>query len=202
MLSRDPIRLRHFEKIADSIDVAPVLAELAAHPELWDQHSIRKTAPGTPHAQMSDIWVRYNDVTKFAKAGDYRGFNDAHVPIWYPAWRALPALRPIIFDLMALTQGEMLGGVLITRIPPDGGIAPHADRGWHVEHYDKFYLSLQSARGAVFGCEHDGGREELSPNPGEIYLFDNRKSHWVENASDQDRITLIVCIRTEKYGRR
>jgi hypothetical protein len=201
MLNREPVRLKHFERVAEGIDVGPLMAQLAEHSKLWDQHSVRKTAPGTPHGQMSDIWVRYNDVAPFAASGDYSRFNDAHVPVWYPAWHALPALRPIVFGLMEAMEGEMLGGVLITRIPPGMGIAPHADRGWHVEYYDKFYLSLQSAPGAVFGCEHDGVREELNPLPGELYLFDNRKLHWVENNSDQDRITLIICIRTERFGR-
>lgn len=187
--------MRHFLQVDDSIDVAPVLRELAANPQLWDQHTQRKTAPGTPHAQMSDIWVRYD-------ALPLGHIDNPHVPVWYPAWDALPSLRPIIFDLMARVEGEMLGGVLITKIPPGCSIEPHIDAGWHVEYYEKFYLSLQSVPGAVFGCSHRGDREELEPYPGEVWLFDNRKVHWVQNDSDQDRITLIVCIRTDKFGRK
>lgn len=193
--------MRNFIKIADGIDVKPLLSQLDANPELWDAHSIRKTAPNSPHNRMSDIWVRYRDVAPFEKAGDYRTFNDEHIPIWYPSWKALPGLRPIIFNLMAMTEGEMLGGVLITRIPAGQGIAPHADRGWHVQQYDKFYLSLRSSPGAGFYCDAGGSLDILEPEPGEIYLFDNRLNHWVENKSSEDRITLITCIRTEKYGR-
>lgn len=144
---------------------------------------------------MSDIWVRYNDVEPFEKSGDYSGFNDLHFPIWYPAYEALPALKPVIFDLMTKVEGEHLGGVLITRIPAGCGIAPHVDRGWHVEFYDKFYLSLKSSPGAKFLC----GEDVLEPKPGEIWRFDNRLEHSVVNESNEDRMTLIVCIRTEKY---
>lgn len=189
--------MKHFIKIAESIDVAPVLAQLDDHPELWNANTIRKTAPGTPHAQMSDIWVRYNDNRFYEARGDYAGFNDMHVPVWYPAWRMLPALKPIVFGLMTALQGEMLGGVLITKIPPGHVIAKHKDDSWHVRTFEKFYVSLQSAPGAIFGCEHDGVREELHPNAGECWLFDNKKTHWVENKSKIDRITLIVCIRRE-----
>jgi len=193
----------HFEKIAEGIDVSGVNAELASHPELWDAHTVRKTAPNTPHKQMSDIWVRYNDVSPYEDGTlPWSQFNDEHIPIWYPAWDLLPSLKPIVSDLLKQTEGWMLGGILITKIPPGCGIDPHVDRGWHVETYDKFYLQLQGAPGQVFGCEHRGVVEELEPKTGDIWLFDNRKLHWVRNISDSDRVTCIICIRTNKYDRK
>lgn len=188
--------MRNFLKIAEGVDVMPLLAAIDARPELWDAHKERKESEGTPHSRMSDIWVRYNDKAKYK---DRESFNSEHVPVWYPAWHALPEMRRIIFDLMAAVDGEMLGGVLITRIPAGGGIAPHVDTGWHVEYYDKFYVSLQSEPGANFCCDHEDAIEVLNPKRGDVWRFDNRKNHWVENDSDQDRITLIVCIRTDKY---
>lgn len=190
--------MKHFEKIADGIDVAPLMVELAANPELWDANNLRRTADGTPHSRMSDIWVRYNDVKPYIEAQDLTGFNDLHMPVWYPAFDALPSLKKILFDLMARVQGEMLGGVLITRIPPGEGIAPHTDSSWHVDYFDKYYISLQSEKGANFCCDHDSVVEKLNPSVGECWLFDNHKNHWVENNSNQDRITLIVCIRTQR----
>lgn len=193
--------MKHFEKIMSGVDVSQILAQLDANPHLWDQNTVRKTAPGTPHSGMSDIWVRYKDVAPHEATGNYSTFCDEHVPVWYPAWGAIPALRPFVFDLMAQVEGEMLGGILITRIPPGARIEKHVDRGWHVEYYDKFYLSLRSEAGAAFYCQDGGVEEGINPAPGDAWLFDNRKEHWVENRSGADRITLIVCIRTEKYGR-
>jgi hypothetical protein len=193
--------MKHFEKILTGVPVGPILWQLDANPQLWDQNSIRKTAPGTPHSGMSDIWVRYKDVAPHKASGDYSTFCDEHVPVWYEAWKALPALRPFVMSLMTVTEGEMLGGVLITRIPSGAGIGKHVDKGWHVEYYDKFYLSLRSEWGSRFYCQDGGVEESINPVPGDVWLFDNRKEHWVENNSGEDRITLIVCIRTEKYGR-
>lgn len=167
-------------------------AQIDGRPDLWDANRARKDSTFSPFASAQDIWVRYNRLDRLGPA-----FNDEHVPIWYPAWRALPALRPLVFGLMAMVQGQMLGGVLITRIPPGGGIAPHVDTGWHVDYYDKFYLSLRSAPGADF-CFEDCS---LNPAPGEIWRIDNRRMHWVTNASAVDRMTLIVCIRTDLFGR-
>ena len=194
--------MKHFELISQGVDVAPLLAEIDGRPDLWDRHSVRKDAPGSPHKQMSDIWVRFNDAEPFESGRrPWAEFSDEHTPVLYPAWWALPSLRPIIFDLMRKVEAQALYGVLITRIPPGGRIERHADDSWHVQFTDKLYLSLKSAPGAVFGCDHDGIVEELNPRPGEVWLFDNRRAHWVENNSDQDRVTVIICIRTEKFGR-
>jgi hypothetical protein len=188
--------VKHFELIDSGVDVAPLLAEIEAHPELWDQRPERLDAPESPHAQMADIWLRYNDIKPYLSGEKTGDFGGEHVPVWYPAYGALRAvIRPIIFDLMGLVEGEMLGGVLITKIPHGCEIKPHVDKSWHVDYFEKFYVTLKSAPGAVFGCESEGETEELSPKVGEIWLFDNHKTHWVMNQSGQDRITLIICIR-------
>lgn len=189
--------MNNFRLISEGIDVAPLLAQLEAHPELWDQHTLRKRIPGGPHSRMSDIWVRYNDISRFPVPVDRTKFNSEHVPVWYPAWKALPALRPIVFDLMAKVQGEMLCAVLITRIPAGEGINPHVDAGWHVDYTEKFYLSVQNEPGARFCFEG----ESFEPKPGEIWMADNRRRHWVTNESEEDRITLIICVRTDLFGR-
>lgn len=194
--------VKHFTFIRGGVDVAPILSELEANPDLWGEHGVRKTAPGTPHAEMTDIWVRYNDAAPFDRGErPWSQFNNPHVPVWYRAWDALPSLKPAVFDLMAAVEGEMLGGVLITRIPPGCGIGWHADDGWHVQYYEKFYLALESRPGAKFLCGAGGAIEELEPSPGDVWLFDNRLMHAVRNDSDGNRTTAIICIRTEKFGR-
>lgn len=185
--------MKNFMKIAD-VDVMPLRLALLQHPELWNQNAVRKVAPGTPHAAMSDIWVRYNDDTECRKTGDYSKFNDAHDPIWYPAYYALPQLRPLIFWLMSRVEATRLGGVLITKIPPGGRIAPHADKGWHVEHYNtKLYVVLQANPQCVNRVED----ESVLMQAGEVWFFDNTKEHEVVNDGDDDRITLIICMRKE-----
>lgn len=187
-----------FQWIRAGVEVEPLLAEIDAQPDLWNQHPFRKTFVGTAHSRMDDIWVRYNAYEQLGLHGPAQ-FGEEHVPVWYPAWERLPALRSIVFDLMADVQGEMLGGIFITRVPPGEGIDPHADRGWHVDYYEKFYLSLRSAPGAEFLCRGGGRTEAICPAPGEIYRFDNRRLHWVVNESDEDRVTLIVAIRTDMF---
>lgn len=191
--------MKHFTLITEGIGVSPILRELEGCEHLWNQHSARTTAPGTPHRTSSDLWLRYNDVTPYERGErPWSTFNDEHVPIFYPAWALLPSLHPIVSLLMRMTDTNRLGGILITKIPPGCGIDRHADSSWHVDVHRKLYLSLKSVPGAVFGCEHDGVREELNPEPGQVWEFDNHKPHWVVNASTIDRITCIICVRNEE----
>jgi hypothetical protein len=189
--------MKLFQKLykLDRWETDGINRQLAAHPELWDQNPFRRTAEGSAHSEMRDIWVRYNDVQKYIAKGDFAGFNDEHVPVWYEAWDKVPALKEVIFNLMAAVDGEMIGGVLITRIPSGCGIGKHVDKSWHVDYYDKFYISLEAAPGAKFWSED----EVIEPEVGDVYRFDNRHEHWVTNDSGQDRVTLIVCIRTDKF---
>lgn len=193
--------MKHFTLISEGIDVSGLAAEIKDNPQLWNAHNYRKVGPGTPHREMDDIWVHGNDMAPYeAGLKPWSQIADEIEHIWYPAWDALPSLKPIIADLMKTVEGESIGIVLITRIPPGGKIYPHVDRGRHVEEHEKFYLSVKSEPGAMFWMDHRGVREELNPKPGEIWLTDNRKLHGVINASKVDRITLIVCIKTKKYG--
>ena len=185
--------MKHLQQIASGVDVAPLLLAIKQHPELWDEFTPRKSVEGSPHTAMQDIWVRYNDIRKFPD-GDLTHFNDPHYPVWYPAYDVLPQLRPIIFGLMARVEAVQLGGVLITKIPPGGRIDPHVDAGWHVEHYNtKLYIVLQSNEKCLNRVED----EVVNMKPGEVWWFDNRIEHEVVNNGDDDRITLIVCMRRD-----
>ena len=74
-------------------------------------------------------------------------------------------------------------------------IARHTDAGWHAQYYDKFFVPVLNAEGAVFGFD-DG---IIAPKLGQAWWFDNSNPHWVDNNSDTDRIAMIVCIRTEMF---
>lgn len=175
--------------IGSGFDVAPLLAQIRANPDVWNRHTLRTDAYGTPHGGVSDIWVRYNAWENFN--GDVAAFNGPHASSWYPVVRQIPAIKPLVFDVMRYVEGEQLGGVLITRIPPGGCVAPHVDHGWHAGYYAKFAVQLCGNDRQAF-CFDDA---QLSAKPGDLYTFDNAQRHWVTNDSDDERMTLIICIR-------
>ena len=172
------------KKIGEGINVAPILWQLQAHPELWDENKGRTEDPDSPHHELSDIWVRY--------AADTQE-SGAHESIWYPCADLLGA-KELVYPLMSYVNGDRLGGVLITKIPAGKECKPHTDPGWHARYYEKFAIQIQSAPGQRF-C-FDG--ESLESKPGDLYWFDNAHTHWVTNPTPNDRITMIVCIKTDK----
>lgn len=98
-------------------------------------------------------------------------------------------------DVLSYVQGERLGGVLITRIPPGCMVRPHIDTGWHATYYDKYAIQLRGNGKQAFHFNDTS----LSAMPGDLYTFDNSKLHWVTNESDEERMTLIICIRGSKF---
>lgn len=171
-------------------DVRPLVSQLYCHPELWNDFDLRTNHPQSPHREMDDIIVRYNARSNFT--GDRSAFNAQHDGVWWDAAERLPAVQPIVFDLMRAVQGEQLGMVLITRQPAGATCYPHVDNGWHAGHYEKYAVQLQAAPKQTFHVQE----ESLETRAGDCFWFDNSKTHWVTNVSDQTRMTMIVCIRT------
>jgi hypothetical protein len=172
------------KRLGTGINVSPLLWSLQSHPELWDADRLRTHAPDSPHREASDIFVRYAADPTVA---------GPHESVWYPCADVIP-VKPLVYDLMRFVEGERLGGVLITRIPPGGQVYPHVDRGWHAETYRKFCIQVQSAPGQLFAFECD----ELEARPGDLYEFRNEYLHTVTNPTPHDRVSLIVCIQTSK----
>lgn len=187
----------NFLKIGNGVDVMPLMLQLQSQPHLWNRNKARLLKTG-PHWQTHDIWVRYKDDAENVASGDWANFADEHDPIWYPSYYALPAIKPLVFALMARVEGERLGGILLYKVEPGKEILPHTDTGWHADFYDKFNISIQSQPGCVFHYEG----EEMHSVTGDVYWYMNDKDHWITNTSDRDQIVMSVSIRTHKYGDR
>lgn len=189
----------YFQKIREGLDTNPVLNAIMRQPNLWNQFDIRtrmwnehdpddlKVAPRTPHAEASDILVRFNDLNQdvSAIAADKDCIN-------FPAFYRLPQLRPLVFGLMSMVEGEQLGRVLITKLRPGAVIAPHVDMGAPATFYQRYHIVLHSAPGCLFRA----GDETVYMRPGELWWFDNTVEHEVINNSAEERIHLILDVRT------
>lgn len=182
-----PIRL-----LMRGVKVDELVAQLEAQPELWDRNRFRTAEGyGNPHKSLSDIIVRYRDWSEWT--GDRRSFVDPpHESVWWSAYSRLPAIKPLVFDLARWLEATQIGTVLITRIPPHTTCGRHTDAGWAAEHYVKYALSLKANEKQEF-CFDD---RKLMTKPGDLFMFDNARAHWVTNPTDEDRWTLIICLRT------
>ncbi len=169
------------------LDVSQIGMAIDASPQLWDQHRMRTEDPRSPHRETQDIWVRYNAIENYTTREE---FNGPHESVWYPAADMLH-VKPFVLAIFHAVGGTRLGGVLITRIPPGKRVHPHQDHGWHARYYEKYAMCIRSDERQSF--EFEG--ESLSSAPGELFWFNNSATHAVINNSDQERITLICCIR-------
>ena len=176
-----------FVQLASGVDTVPVLLELARATHLWDRNPERRLYPGTPHAAMTDITVRYmpeDQVTMEARRLEHRN-------VFWPAWHELPALRPLVFGLMQRVAATELGSILITKLPPAGMIQPHSDAGnWAPEFYHcKAHLTL--AGSAMVHCDDDACMFVA----GTVWTFDNLLTHSIENTGECDRVVAIISMR-------
>jgi hypothetical protein len=178
--------MANFQIIAQNIDVSPMLNALRENEYLWNANNLRTTHMQSPHKQVDDIWVRFNKID----ADLNRAVEDKEA-YWYPASGVLP-VRSYMYPLLEISMGERFGRCVITRMKPDTRIDSHVDHGSPVAYYQRFHLALNNAPGANFIC----GDETFCPQTGDLFILDNSKEHEVVNNSTEDRITMIIDIRT------
>jgi mannose-6-phosphate isomerase-like protein (cupin superfamily) len=182
--------MRRFVQIATGVEPLLLRLELARNEQLWDQHPDRRLYPGTPHAAMTDITVRYMPETNLT---DLEVRRREHRNVFWPAWHVLPALRPVVFGLMTRVQAVELGSILLTRLPPGKQIDLHSDAGgWAPEYYNcKAHWTV--AGSALVRCEDEACEFES----GTVWTFDNLHMHSIENHGEDYRVCVIVSMRAE-----
>ena len=169
-----------------AFDVSGLQRQLADHPEVWNTIRLRTEDPRSPHREVSDIWVRYNPIENYR--GDIRKFNDVHVSEWYPVAEVLTEARTLA---ECVADGRDIGAVLITKVPAGKQVYPHVDIGWHARATTKYGLQIHGNDKQAFHFEG----EELVTRDGDLFWFDNAYPHSVTNDSEEDRMTLIVCVK-------
>lgn len=192
--------MKNFQLVANGAVVAPLL--LAIHRlekshGVWKEDTYLRDYPQGPFAHTESIILRFpnrsvHDTEEALKKHE-AGF-DQHENYDQPVFKNLPEARVLVFNLMAAVQGERLGRVMINKLVPGGVIYPHADTPAHAEYWDRFHIVLASAPGSNFRC----GEETVHMQAGEVWWFNNRIEHEVINNSVDDRIHMIVDIRTSK----
>lgn len=192
--------MKNFLRIAENCDVMPLLLALHRYDKsdaIWKEDTYLRDYPQGPFGDTESVILRFPDrsvhATEEALKEHLANF-DQHENLDQPVFKALSEARSLIFSLMARIQGERLGRVMINKIRPGGIIYPHADTPIHANYWDRFHIVLQSMPGNVFRC----GTESVGMKVGECWWFNNTLEHEVKNNSADDRIHMIIDIRTSK----
>lgn len=181
--------MQNFQAIAN-IDPVALMNQIIRQPDLWKSDTYLRDYPQGPFGDTETIFLRFPPCSVSELE---RGERDQHECVWMDGWLKLPAAREIVFGLMAKVQGERLGRVMINKLRPGGHIYRHADTPVHADYWDRYHVVLQSGPGAGFFC----GGEIIHMPQGQIWWFQNALEHEVENNSADDRIHMIIDIRTQ-----
>lgn len=186
--------MNNFQPVA-SIDPARLLNQLIRNPALWKADTYLRDYPQGPFGDTETVFLRFPpaSVTELE-----RGTKDQHECVWMDGLVHLPAAREIIFGLMTKVEGERLGRVMINKLRPGGSVYPHADTPVHADYWDRYHVVLQSGPGCNFRC----GEEWIYMKTGSVWWFQNALEHEVNNNSDDDRIHMIIDIRTQRLNLR
>lgn len=189
--------MKNFQRLSSGIDIHPLLLAVKRRPDLWKEDTYLRDYPQGPFAQIESIMLRFPEKSVHeteAELLDHTSKFDQHENIDYPAYKILIEARPIVMNLMGYVGGERLGRVMINKIAPGGVIYPHVDTKSHTDYYSRFHVVLQSQPGVIFRA----GDEQIYMGVGEVWWFDNAQEHEVINNSADDRIHMIIDIRTSK----
>ena len=172
----------NFKRIAEGLDVDPLLQLLDAKPELWKEIQTRQKFTNSPHKDTETIHVR--GALKMS----------AYYLLWhtgsydYPCMEYLkPALVPLMRPILEQLQVKEMGRVMIVNLKPCGHVTKHNDQGTYADHYQRFHLVLKSNQHCFQTCGNELQRFEV----GDVWWFDHKKLHTADNVGDTDRIHII-----------
>lgn len=181
--------MKNFYRLLSGINVMPAMMELQAYNK-WGEIDFRTATDGSPHAEGSDILMRFNEITDIDSI-----LNDLDCKN-YPAMFELPRCADLVFMLMAAVRGERLGRCIVSKLRPGAKIHSHVDGGLSADYYDRYHIVLNGCPGSIFCC----GDEKVSMSTGEVWWFNNIDEHSAINNSADDRIHIIADIRLSRVG--
>ena len=189
--------MKNFMRLSAGVDITPLLLAIKRRPGLWEEDTYLRDYPQGPFKQIESIMLRFpvkSVVETEAELKNALSKYDQHENVDYPAYKLLPEAKPLVMNLFGYAAGERLGRVMINKIAPGGVIFPHVDTPVHTDYYSRFHIVLQSQPGVLFRA----GNEQVYMATGEVWWFDNSQEHEVINNSADDRIHMIVDIRTSR----
>lgn len=196
--------MKYFLKIAENINILPVLMKLQQNPQFWHEDTYLRTFPQGPFGEMDSIICRFPPRAVAATQEEADALMatpgyDQHECEDLPVYGKLPEVRQLVMNLFQFVGGTRLGRVIINRVKPGGRIYKHADRLAHANYWHRHHICIQSAPGVTFTA----GDESVWIAPGQAYWFDNgkggpdddRPQHEVVNQSEVDRIHIVIDVR-------
>jgi len=172
--------LAHFRRMAEGIDVSPILAEVRDNRALWFVNQLRQRNIRV-HAETNSIELR-----KGLRPDSTVRLEDCQESAKTAEWQRFPCTTRILTELAAREAGELARAMLV-RLKPQGRVLAHIDHGTYYARRDRYHLVILSAQGSEMQCDD----ERLVFAQGEFWCFNNKVMHQAFNRSNDWRIHLI-----------
>ena len=177
--------MRHFARIVENVDTAPMLVELDAAARMWlvDTSRQRKVRCQR-HTQNIFLRAPLKPLPPGAKNA-----NDVHESRTTRMARRFPRTLAYCESVARALEGK-LGRATLVALLAQSRVYPHVDAGEYYRIRDRFHLVLRSPEGSPL----DSGDETVVMRPGELWVFDNHARHSAHNPSEAQRVHLIFDV--------
>ena len=175
----------HFTRVAEAVDIQPLLAELDAQPDMWLADTSRQRKVRCQRNTLN-IFLR---APKKPLPPGAKNANDVHESRRMRAAAKFP--RTLAFcEGIADEWGAVLGRATLVALLPNSRVYPHIDMGDYYRIRDRLHLVLRSPEGSPLSAEE----ETVTMREGELWVFNNKVEHWAENPSQEPRVHLIFDV--------
>ena len=175
----------HFTRIAESVDIAPLLEELEAESDMWSADTSRQRKVRCQR-HTRNIFLR---APKKPLPPGARNANDVHESRLAPAAGKFPLALTFCERTAAELDAE-LGRATLVALLPKCRVFPHVDAGAYYRVRDRLHLVLKSPQGSPLTA----GNETVVMREGELWAFDNKARHFADNPSSRPRVHLIFDV--------
>ncbi len=124
-------------------------------------------------------------ITSIATDTEYHSLNKNTYPYFQKTYAYI--------EDFATEIGGQLTRAMIVNLKPGTKVLPHIDAGNYYINKDRCHIPI-STRGSLNIC--DGERQIYEE--GELWWFDNKKTHEAENTSDEERVHIIFDVLMKK----
>lgn len=177
--------------LKEDVEVGELVRVIRSTPDIWDVYTQRQAMAGA-QAQSQSYLVRWSaGATDLESSHNQDDCEDLAVPC-----ELATAIDALVSEAAKIVSDVgRVGRVMLTRLPPGGEIQTHTDEGYYADNYCRFHICLDSAGVNVFTV---GGREFVI-KPGQLFWFNHKKPHSVQNKSTSARLHLIVDFESPRF---
>ena len=176
---------RYFTRIAERADIAPLLEELEAAPDMWSADTSRQRKVRCQR-HTRNIFLR---APRKPLPPGAKNANDVHESRLTSAAGRFPLALAFCERTAAALNAELGRATLVTLLPKSR-VYPHVDAGAYYRVRDRLHLVLKSPQGSPLTA----GGETVVMREGELWAFDNKARHFADNPSAEPRIHLIFDV--------